>query len=117
MLVYALRRLILALPILVGITFISFLVIHLAPGDPLEAGAQGELTKTLNPGVRKQLEKLYELDKPLHIQYLRWLSRIARLDFGKSFAPDGRPVLAKIAERLPVTLLLNVIELMIIIAL
>src|SRR4029450_8079747 len=56
------------------------------------------------------------LDKPLPVQYWSWLTRIVRLDFGRSFQPDGRPVLAKIAERLPVTLLLNLVELLIILA-
>jgi peptide/nickel transport system permease protein len=60
---------------------------------------------------------MYELDKPLHVQYWKWLSRLVRLDFGKSFAPHGRPVLTMIAERLPITLLLNVVEMLIIVAL
>src|SRR5438132_326975 len=59
----------------------------------------------------------YGLDKPLPIQYWNWLSRLARLDFGRSFAPDGRPVLAKIGERLPITLLLNIVEMLIIVSL
>ena len=66
--------------------------------------------------ARQALRELYGLDKPLHVQYWSWLTRIARLDFGRSFQPDGRPVLAKIAERLPVTLLLNLVELLIILA-
>ena len=60
---------------------------------------------------------MYGLDKPLHVQYWNWLSRVVRLDFGRSFAPDGRPVLTKIGERLPITLLLNVVEMLIILAL
>jgi peptide/nickel transport system permease protein len=51
------------------------------------------------------------------VQYWNWLLRLARLDFGRSFMPDGRPVLAKIGERLPVTLLLNLVEMIIILAL
>ena len=51
------------------------------------------------------------------MQYWNWLSRVVRLDFGQSFQPDGRPVLTKIAERLPITLFLNVVELIIIVAL
>ncbi len=117
MLAYVLRRLILAIPLLVGITFISFLVIHLAPGDPTEGAGAGDPSIRNNAQARQMLRELYGLDKPLYTQYGRWLSRIARLDFGRSFAPDGRPVLQKVVERLPVTLLLNVIELMIIVAL
>ncbi|MBI2205914.1 MAG: ABC transporter permease [Candidatus Rokubacteria bacterium] len=116
MLLYALRRLLLALPLLIGITFVSFLVIHLAPGDPVELQT-GDPSIESSAQAQKMLRELYGLDQPLHRQYWNWLTRIVRLDFGRSFAPDGRPVIQKISERLPVTLLLNVIELLVIIAL
>jgi peptide/nickel transport system permease protein len=116
MLAYTLRRLVLALPLLIGITFVSFIVIHLAPGDPSELQS-GDLSMNVNPEAYKQMREAFGLDKPLHVQYWNWVSRIVRLDFGKSFAPDGRPVLAKIAERLPITLLLNIVEMLIIVAL
>jgi len=112
MLAYALRRLLLAVPLLIGITLISFVIIHLAPGSPGEV--TGELTE------RRAYERLrheFGLDLPVQVQYWRWLTRVVRLDFGRSFAPDGRPVLAKIGERLPVTLLLNIAELLVIVAL
>ncbi len=112
---YALRRFVLALPLLVGITFVSFLVIHLAPGNPLEM-QMGELSTESTAQAMQMLQELYGLDKPLPVQYWNWLSRIARLDFGRSFTPDGRPVLDKVRERLPVTLLLNLIEMLIILA-
>lgn len=64
----------------------------------------------------QELRKLYGLDDPLHVQYWHWLKRIVLLDFGRSFAPHGRPVLDMIRERLPVTLALNVIEMLIIVA-
>ena len=115
MLLYALRRLLLAIPLLIGITFISFLVIHLAPGEPVELST-GDLSVQGDARQKQALRELYGLDQPLHVQYGRWLARLARLDFGRSFSPDGRPVLAKIAERLPVTLLLNVVEMLIILA-
>lgn len=117
MLAYALRRLLLAVPLLLGITLISFIVIHLAPGDPTEMMTGGDPSTVHNPELYKQLLKEYDLDKPLHVQYWKWLSRLVRLDFGKSFAPHGRPVLTMIAERLPITLLLNVVELLIIVSL
>jgi peptide/nickel transport system permease protein len=116
MLVYALRRLLLALPLLVGITFVSFCVIHLAPGEPVELQG-GDLGTESSAQTRQMLRELYGLDQPLHVQYGQWLARIVRLDFGRSFAPDGRPVTQKIAERLPVTLGLNVIELLVIVVL
>ncbi len=116
MLLFALRRLLLSIPLLIGITFISFLVIHLAPGEPVLGGDE-ELSRQLPKEVVEKIRELYGLDKPLHVQYWNWLTRIVRLDFGNSFQPDGRPVLTKIKERLPVTLFLNVIELLIIVAL
>lgn len=115
MLWFVLRRLVLAAPLLVGITFVSFLVIHLAPGDPVEQQT-GELNPEGGAQAKQMLRELYGLDRPLVAQYWDWLTRIARLDFGRSFAPDGRPVLQKIAERLPVTLALNLIEMAIIVA-
>ncbi|MDR2694950.1 MAG: ABC transporter permease [Deltaproteobacteria bacterium] len=95
--------------VLWGITIISFAVIHLAPGSPTD------LETTLNPMVgeatRKQLDALYGLDRPLHEQYLAWLSRMARLDFGNSMSADARPVLDKILERLPLTVGMNLASL------
>jgi peptide/nickel transport system permease protein len=116
MLWYVLRRLVLAIPLLVGITFVSFMVIHLAPGDPTELQL-GEMSPESTAHARQALRELYGLDRPVPVQYWRWLTNVARLDFGRSFAPDGRPVLDKIGERLPITLALNVIEMVIILAL
>ena len=115
MLVYALRRLLLSIPLLIGITFISFLVIHLAPGEPTELQT-GDLSVQGDAKQKAALRELYGLDQPLHVQYGRWLGRLIKLDFGRSFSADGRPVFAKIKERLPVTLLLNVVEMLIILA-
>jgi peptide/nickel transport system permease protein len=116
MLWYALRRLVLALPLLVGITFISFAVIHLAPGEPVDLQA-GDVGAKSSAQARQLLREMYELDKPILVRYWNWLGRLVRLDFGRSFAPDGRPVLQKIGERLPVTLMLNIVELLIIVVL
>jgi peptide/nickel transport system permease protein len=116
MLWYALRRLVLALPLLIGITCISFAVIHLAPGEPVDLQA-GSMNAKSSAQARQLLREMYGLDQPIATQYWNWLGRLARLDFGRSFAPDGRPVLHKISERLPVTLMLNIAELAIIVAL
>ncbi len=108
MLRFVARRLLLTIPLLVGISLISFLMIHMAPGGPIS------LTTDLNPRAtaeaRTRLEKYYGLDKPLHVQYGRWLARMATLDFGESFSPDGRPVAEKIRERIPITLTINVLS-------
>lgn len=114
MLNYLAKRLALSIPLLLGITIISFVVIHLAPGEPVELGT--ELGPKSGAAAKQALRQLYGLDKPLHVQYLTWLSRMVRLDFGRSFSPDGRLVIDKIAERLPITILLNVLELGLILA-
>ncbi|PYN40076.1 MAG: diguanylate cyclase, partial [Candidatus Rokuibacteriota bacterium] len=74
MLGYALRRLVLAIPLLIGITLISFSVIHLAPGEPAELGT-GDTPIQSDREVRERLIQMYGLDKPLHVQYWNWLTR------------------------------------------
>lgn len=105
---YIFKRLILLIPILIGITIITFLIIHLTPGEFTKINMQMD-TKT-SPDSIARLRQLYGLDKPLHIQYLEWLKRFIKLDFGESFI-DNRPVMDKILERLPATLLLNIVSL------
>lgn len=108
MLRYVLFRIINLIPLFVGITFITFLVLRLAPGSPTLY--EGAFDPRIKPESIKRLERLYGLDKPLTEQYLYWLKRIIKLDFGESFV-DGKPVTKKIAERLPVTLTINLISL------
>ncbi|MBN1405687.1 MAG: ABC transporter permease [Candidatus Omnitrophica bacterium] len=110
---YILKRLISIVPLLLGITVISFLIIHLAPGGPVDLATS--LDARVNAQARQKLVHLYGLDRPLHIQYADWLLRVSRLDFGNSFI-DGRRVIDKIAERIPVTLLINVLSLFLILA-
>jgi len=115
MLLFVLRRLLLSVPLLIGITFISFLVISLAPGGPLDFLTPEDPNASAE--VKQRLVQEFGLDQPVHVQYWRWLTRVVRLDFGRTFLPDGKPVLTKIGERLPVTLLLNVTEMVIILGL
>jgi len=105
---YIVRRLVLLVPLLLGITLISFIVIHLAPGEPTDI--QTQMNPQASSELQERLRVQYGLDQPLYIQYGRWLGRLVQLDFGESFATDRRPVLEKIAERLPVTILLNVLS-------
>src|SRR4030066_1269633 len=109
MLQYLIKRLILMVPLLIGITLISFIVIHLAPGEP--ASLQMEMTPKVTKEARERIKAYYGLDKPLYVQYLTWLKKFASLDFGNSFSPDGRKVTDKIKERLPVTVMINVLSL------
>ncbi len=113
MLQYLFKRLLQMIPLLLGITIITFVVIHLAPGEPTDLQTQ------LNPKVTveawERLRAYYGLDKPLYRQYLDWLWRLLRLDFGRSFSQDNRMVINKIAERLPITIGLNVLSMLLII--
>ncbi len=108
MLQYLAKRLFFMIPMIFGITLVSFAVIHLVPGEPgmLEAEMNPKITKE----ARERIRAFYGLDKPLHVQYWTWLKRIVRFDFGTSFATDRRPVIDKIKERLPITILINLLS-------
>ncbi|HEX9666543.1 MAG TPA: ABC transporter permease [Thermodesulfobacteriota bacterium] len=113
---YIIKRLILLVPTLLGITLITFLVIQLAPGSPVERKLQleeGIKAESITKDIIEQTKKLYGLDKPIYIRYWIWLRQIATLDFGRSYK-DHRPVIDKIAERLPVTLSLNIISIILV---
>jgi peptide/nickel transport system permease protein len=122
---YLLKRLFWMVPLLVGISLISFLIMHLAPGDitTTESGFNPKVSEE----SRQKLRELYNLDKPLIVQYGLWLKRMATLDFGTSFASHQKPVFwerkdeqgnvtpGMIQEALPITLLINVLSLLLII--
>jgi peptide/nickel transport system permease protein len=110
---YLIRRLLLIVPTFIGISLLSFCVIQLAPGSPvytkLMAG-QGDLVSDSDTEkIIEDTKKLYGLDKPLWQQYVLWLGRLVRLDFGDSYK-DFRPVREKILETLPITLQINIIS-------
>jgi peptide/nickel transport system permease protein len=114
-LAYAIRRLLISVPLLFGILCISFVMLKLAPGEPIII--QQDLQARATGAQRETLRQLYGLDKPIYVQFGRWLWRAARLDFGRSYMPDGRLVMDKIRERIPITLGLNVLELIMIFSL
>lgn len=103
---YVARRLFQAVPILLGVAVISFSLIYLAPGDPIDRFR----TPTIRPEQLQGLIRLYGLDKPLPEQFWSWLTTYVQVwrpeAWGYSFL-DGQPVLFKIADRLPATLLLG----------
>ena len=109
---YILKRLLLIIPTLIGITLITFAIVHLTPGDPAELKIKmGEFGQA-SPVTEEMLEqtrKLYGLDKPLHVQYALWLKRLVTLDFGNSFKDDRR-VIDKLKDALPITLILNILS-------
>jgi peptide/nickel transport system permease protein len=114
---YILKRLLWLIPTLFGITIITFFIIKLAPGDPAELKLQAASGMIKSGQVAQEVveetRKLYGLDKPLYVQYVKWLGRIVTLNFGDSFV-DHRPVLSKIGEALPITLTLNILTIILI---
>jgi peptide/nickel transport system permease protein len=111
MIKYILKRISLMIPMLIGISLLTLLIMHLSPGDP--TSMRYGLNPEVSGSARAQLQELYGLDKPFIEQYISWLKRIVTLDFGRSFV-DNRPVIEKIGERLPATLLLQVSALILI---
>ena len=111
---YVASRLLLALPTLFGIVVLVFLLLHLAPGSPVTA-AGGESGRRFSQKAAQEMQRLYGLDRPLPERFAKWISRVVRLDFGESFV-DHRPVLERIDEALPYTLLLNGLALLLTLA-
>lgn len=85
------------------ITTLTFLLLHLAPGDPIAASLEGN---GVSPAIRAHWRATFGLDRPLGEQYLRWLASVARGDLGYSYS-FHRPVGDVLAEALPRTLLLT----------
>ncbi len=112
--VFLLKRILGLVPTFFGITLISFFVMHLAPGEPMSL--QADFNPKMTPEMRQRLRAQYGLDKPLYVQYARWLKGLVHLDLGRSFSPDRRKVWDKIRERLPVTILINVLSMLLILA-
>ncbi len=111
---YLIRRLLSMIPVLVGITIISFGVMKLAPGKPTDAML--DFNPKASMEARERMEQLLGLNQPLHVQYLNWLRRVATLNFDRSFR-DGRPVTQIIVERLPITVTINLCALVLILGL
>ena len=111
---YLIKRVLFMIPLLLGITVICFFVMRLAPGSPTDL--QTQMNPKASAEMKERLMSMYELDKPIHVQYWSWLKKLGRGDLGTSFSSDHRPVSDKILERLPITILINFLSLLIIIA-
>ena len=108
---YIARRLIYMFITLVGISIISWVIITQAPGSPIAL----TMDPKVSPKIIAQMEKNYDLDKPIYQQYFLWLQRLFT---GKLYSfKDGRPVMRKIGERIWNTLLLNIVSILIIFSL
>lgn len=114
---YVLKRLLLMIPTLLGITIVCFFIINLAPGGPLEqklaamqlAGVSSGAGSTMPPDQIQALKRQYGFDKPVLVRYLIWLKNICTLNFGTSFKYD-EPVIDVLLEKLPVSLQFGVIS-------
>jgi peptide/nickel transport system permease protein len=103
MLRFVVRRLLLLVPILLGLSILVFVWIRALPGGP----AQALLGERSTPEAVEAIERQYGLDKPIHIQYWRFVKRSAVLDFGES-TRSRRPVTEELKERFPATIELAV---------
>lgn len=96
---YILRRIGLLVPVVIGVVTVVFLIVHFIPGDPVEI-MLGEQAQAVD---KEALRRQMGLDKPLHVQYVDFLARLARGDLGRSLHTK-QPVLESIVRRLPATL-------------
>src|SRR4051812_33941716 len=121
MAIYILRRLLVMIPTLFGITLVSFIIINLAPGSPVEqklqqmrfggTGAEGGKSSVgVSEEVLAALNKQYGFDKPIHIRYLIWIKNLSHLDFGNSFTYE-EPVIDVIKSKMPVSLIFGFVSL------
>ncbi len=123
MLKYLIKRVLWMIPLLIGISLISFFIMHLAPGDI--TNNEAAFNPKASEESRQKLRALYNLDKPVIVQYGLWIKRMATLDFGNSFASHQKPVFwqttdkdgnvtkGMIQEALPITLMINILGLII----
>ena len=105
------KRILIAIPVLLVVASLTFFFIRLAPGGPFDAD------KVVSPQVMKNLNAAYNLDAPLHEQYFDYMSGVVVGDFGPSFRYPGRSVSEMIYTGLPITFELAFYALMIAVAL
>jgi peptide/nickel transport system permease protein len=107
MLGYALKRILAAIPLILGLLTVTFFIVHLAPGDPTAI----YLTPEIDPKVADQLREKFGLNDPVYVQYFKWLWSILHGEFGVSFSMH-RPVLEIVSSAIPNTLLLTSLALL-----
>jgi peptide/nickel transport system permease protein len=96
---YILRRLLISIPVLIGITMAVYLMVNLAPGDPVSAMINPDMIAAFGPEWAEQQRRSLGLDQPLPARYAIWLRELGRGNLGYSFV-DRRPITDKIGERL-----------------
>ncbi|RSK26467.1 ABC transporter permease [Bacillus sp. HMF5848] len=106
MLTYIIRRCLMAIPLLFGITIISFAIMQAAPGDPTSL----LMDPNISPADRAKMLEKYGLNDPVHIQYIKWLGNMVQGDFGDSLIRKGTSVSELISDRMGNTLLLMLVS-------
>ena len=102
---YAARRIVLTIPILIGVTIICFALVHIAPGDPI----QNLLSPTSSAADAARLRAAYGLDQPLPIQYFIWLGKVLVGNLGMSIA-DNTPVAGQVLHAFANTVVIALIS-------
>lgn len=110
MLRFAFRRLLWTIPTFFGVTLICFGLMHFADADPIASQmSMGLSGRQISSEAIEHLRKLYDLDKPWHVQYGKLVGRLLTLDLGNRWQ-DGRPIAEVLGEALPVTLALSFVS-------
>jgi len=93
------KRVLQTIPMLIAVSIVSFLLIKLAPGDPVQA----YITPEMGPADIERIRESMGLNDPIHIQYIRWIRNVLKGNLGYSLV-NHRPVATQITERLPATI-------------
>lgn len=115
---YLIRRLLLMIPTLLGITLVIFFIVQILPGGPVEqalsalrfgSGGGGDMGTTSSGAQIEEeyvqaLKEYYGFDKPIYVRYLKWIKNLVMLDFGESYYYE-EPVIDVIVERFPVSII------------
>ncbi len=114
---YLLRRLLLMIPTLFGISLVCFLLTQFVPGGPVEqmvsqirqtAGDKGQnASHAISPAELENIKRYYGFDKPVHVRYVTWLGKIVRLDMGRSYT-YGEPAWDVIRSKFPISLFFGI---------
>lgn len=101
---FVVRRLLLAIPVFIGVTLVTFILMYVVPGDPVTALVDEKMAST-DPAAARLFREKWGLDAPVPVQYLKFLTNAARGDLGLSYRSE-QPVLESILERFPATAML-----------
>lgn len=107
---YIFRRLLVLIPVLLGVTLAAFLLGHIAPGDPVDDALARINIEFPTEEDRAEMRTQLGLDKPLPVQYLRWLKNVLHGDLGRSYV-GNRDIAGELMRRLPVTMKLSLTSL------